>query len=317
MPPSPKKPRRKKADAGSRGLDPQEIASIRHAAAVDLGREIEADGGASLAEYKDPLSGRPVVFAILPVDQVEPTPYQRDLSESHLRRLVEVIDKVGIYLDPIIATREGPRRYWTPNGSHRLAAMKKLGVKAITALVLPEKEVSFKILALNTEKSHNLKEKSLEVIRMARALADGDRKESDLQLEFEEPVLLTLGVCYEQNGRFAGAGYRAALKRVEAFLDEPLAKALKRREARGQSLLALDVKVTGIIERLKARGITSPYLRAFVTARINPIRFAKTVSDTPEELLAKMHKAADKFDTEKVRADQVTASAGYVPDESD
>ena len=61
--------------------------------------------------------------------------------------------------------------YWTPNGNHRLPALKKLGVRTVVALLVPEPEVAFRILALNTEKAHNLREKSLETIRMARELA--------------------------------------------------------------------------------------------------------------------------------------------------
>ena len=280
-----RKPRRKKVEPASRGLPAGEIRSAPGPEVQELVRVIEEDGGAVLAPYRDPLSGTWLVMAALPIEQVEPTPYQRKLSEAHLKRLVEVMDKVAIYLDPIIATREGEKRYWTPNGNHRLNAMKKLGARAILALVVPEREIAFKILALNTEKSHNLKEKSLEVIGMARAIAaESERKESELGLEFEEPVLLTLGVCYEQNPRFAGAAYRPALRRVEEFMEKPLAKALEVREERGASLVAIDEKVTEIIAALKERGITSPYLRSFVTARINPVRFAKEVTMTPEEM---------------------------------
>ena len=71
--------------------------------------------------------------------------------------------------------------YWTPNGNHRLQALKKLGYRAVTALVVPDADIAFKILALNTEKAHNLREKSLETIRMARALAkDSDAPEDEL-----------------------------------------------------------------------------------------------------------------------------------------
>ena len=66
-------------------------------------------------------------------------------------------------LDPIIMVRHDDR-YWTPNGNHRLQALRKLGAKSVTALVVPEPEIAFKILALNTEKAHNLREKSLEAI---------------------------------------------------------------------------------------------------------------------------------------------------------
>ena len=299
-------------EPGSRGLSAQQMRGKPTAEIEELVAFVEEDGGTPFSPYRDPLGGEWLLLAALPVDQVEATPYQRDLSPAHLKRLSGVLDKVGMFLDPIIATREGPGKYWTPNGSHRLAAMKQLGGKAITALLVPDRKVAFKILALNTEKAHNLKEKSLEVIRMARALAvESDRNECELALEFEEPVLLTLGGCYEQNGRFSGGAYRPALVRVEEFLDEPLSAAVKVREKRAVGLLELDEKVSEIIAALKDKGIKSPYLRPFVTARINPVRFKKEVTDSPEELIVKMKAAAEKFDVHKVGADQVTATGGY------
>jgi ParB family chromosome partitioning protein len=306
-----KRTRKKKTEPGSRGLAAAETRGKVPAAIEELAERITADGGSALASYRDPLGGHWLVLAVLPLDGVQPTPYQRDLSEAHLKRLSAVLDKVGMLLDPIIATREEHGGYWTPNGNHRLAAMKALGAKAITALVVPDREVASKILALNVEKSHNLKEKSLEVIRMARAIAAaGGRKESDLALEFEEPALLTLGPCYEANGRFSGGAYRSPLIRVEAFLDQPIAKALATREKRAEALLALDRTVSEVVAALKERGIQSPYLKPFVVARINPIRFKKESSLSPEELIDKMQKAAARFDTAKVRADQVSAAGG-------
>ncbi len=313
MPAKPRKPRRKKAEPKSRGLAPAEMRGEAPPEIAALARDIEADGGVVLAPYREPLAGRWVVLAALPLDQVEPTPYQRDLSEAHLKRLTDVVDKVGIFLDPIVATREGPKCYWTPNGNHRRAALSKLGARSVTALVVPDPEIATRILALNTEKSHNLKEKSLEVIRMERALAAAGttRKESEMALEFEEPEYLTIGLCYEQNGRFAGGAYRPALRRTEEFLEKPLAKALEVRVARSVLLLELDAKVSEIIAALKERGLTSPYLRAFVTARINPVRFAKEVTMSPEELLKKMRAKAESFDVAKVRQDQVASAGGF------
>ena len=116
-----------------------------------------------------------MVQAALPIDLVEPTPYQRNLSDTHVRKLETVIGKIGRFLDPIIAVRiakpDYAAKYWVPNGNHRLQARRKLGARTITALLVPDTDVAFKILALNTEKAHNLKDKSLEVIRMARNLA--------------------------------------------------------------------------------------------------------------------------------------------------
>src|SRR5262249_40228594 len=144
-------------------------------------------------------------------------------------------------------------------------------------------------LALNTEKAHNLREKALEVIRMARDLAPrGDQTEKDYAVEFEEPAFLTLGVCYEKNGRFAGGAYHALLKRLDEFVGKPLVEALAAREERAAALLELDQAVAAAMAALKERGFESPYLRPFVIARINPIRFHKGAPPDFDETIAKM-----------------------------
>jgi ParB family chromosome partitioning protein len=193
---------------------PPKIAALRSA--------IEADGGSVLGVYRDPFGGNWQILAGLPVDKVVPTPFQRDLSEAHVGRLADVIDRLDRYLDPVIAVRTQDGQYWTPNGYHRASAVRRLGGRSITALVLADEEVAYRILALNTEKAHNLREKSLEVIRMARALAETERRpEKAFTLEFEEAAYLTLGLCYEERGRLAGGAYHPVLKRVDSFLDAP------------------------------------------------------------------------------------------------
>jgi ParB family chromosome partitioning protein len=189
--------------------------------------------------------------------------------------------------------------------------MRALGARSIVALVVPDADVAYKILALNTEKAHNLKEKALEVIRMARELARLDpRAESEFGLEFEEPGFLTLGCCYEQKARFAGGAYNPVLKRVESFLDLALPEALEVRQARAEKLLAVDAAVAEAVKELKERGFESPYLKAFVVARINPLRFKRGATGEPDEVLDKMLVAAEGFDAAKIRADQVATARG-------
>ncbi len=312
-----KKTTRKKkaaAEAGSRGIAADEMAAA--GAAAELEKSVAEDGGEVLASYRDPLGGHTTLFAALPIDRVEPTPFQRDLSAAHVKRLGEVIDKLDWFLDPIVVVRNDEGKYLTPNGNHRLSAMKNLGAKSIVALLVPEYEIAYKILALNTEKAHNLREKALEVIRMARSLAELDpRPEQEFALEFEEPTLITLGACYEQRGRFSGGAYNPVLKRVDGFLAEPLPQALEIRAARAQQVLELDDAVTEAVERCKAKGLESPYLRAFVVARVNPLRFRKEAGGDFDETIAAMTKAAKAFDPGKVSADQL-ATAGGAPDES-
>src|SRR5919106_6074004 len=134
---APAKRRPRKAQPKSRGLSPQEcrLETVPH----DIARRIGEEGGLILGCYNDPLGKNPVIVAILPIDSVEPTPFQRDLSQTHHRKLADVLNRTGMFLDPIIAVTAPERGFWTPNGMHRLMAMRRLGARAITALVLPKR----------------------------------------------------------------------------------------------------------------------------------------------------------------------------------
>ena len=158
--------------------------------AAEAAGVIERAGGCIVGSYKEPLGGHPVLLSILPVDAVEPTPFQRDLSDAHHKRLADVINKTGRFLDPIVAVPAPGGGFWTPNGRHRLEAMRRLGAKSIAALIVPDREVAWQILALNTEKAHNLKERSLEVVRIYRDLLNEDstRPESRFSFYLDDPA---------------------------------------------------------------------------------------------------------------------------------
>lgn len=310
-------PRRKKAAAGSVGLTAAEAGTVDARSLGELTSAVEQDGGAVLGSYRDPFGATPVLVVALPIDRVEPTPYQRDPSETHIKKLMTVIEKVGRFLDPIVLIRQDDG-YWTPNGNHRLQAMRKLGAKSIIGLLVPEPEVAFKILALNTEKAHNVKEKSLETIRMARALAlRREAKETDFEFEFEQAQFLTLGAAYEQRKSLSGGAYTSVLRRIDGFLDESMAKSLKERERRGNKVLALDDAVGKVVEALKAKGLTSPYLKAFVVARVNHIRFSKATEFDFDEVIDKMTASAKKFNVDKVKQDDVAKVGGGLPTDDD
>jgi len=278
---------------------------------------VENEGGSVVGACKDPLGGHPLAIAILPIDTVEPTPFQRDLSDAHHKKLAGVIERTGTFLDPIITVLAPDRGFWTPNGRHRLEAMRRLGAKAITALVTPDRQIAWQILALNTEKAHNLKERSLEVVRIYHGLVEEDdsRPESDFAFYLEEAALVTLGHCYEQTPKFAGAAYHPIVRRLEDFSDEPLRKAVHQHEKRARQVLDLEAKVADVVTRLKERGLTSPYLRTFVVSRINPLRWTKGDPPPLEEVLKTMRDRASKFNVEKIRPQDLASMAGGTPDE--
>ena len=180
---APAKRRPRKAKAGTRGLTPAETRLDElSGSAREVAERVESVGGHLLGSYSDPLGKQPILVAILPIDSVEPTPFQRDLSQVHHRKLADVLDRTGMFLDPIIAVTAPEKGFWTPNGMHRLMAMRRLGARAITALVVPKREIAWQILALNTEKAHNLREKALEVIRIYRGLLDEDSSRAEKRI---------------------------------------------------------------------------------------------------------------------------------------
>ncbi len=311
----------RKAKPGTRGLLPAECRlDPLPAEAEEVRARIEREGGLVLGAYSDPLGKNPLIFAILPIDRVEPTPFQRDLSQTHHRKLADVLDRTGMFLDPVIAVTAPDKGFWTPNGRHRLEAMRRLGARSITALIVPKREIAWQILALNTEKAHNLREKSLEVIRITRGLLgnaeDAKRAEREFAHYLEEASLVTLGVCYEQNGKFAGGAYNPIVRRLEKFSEEPLSKAIKSHERHAEMLMDLDARVAEVIAKLKARGFVSPYLRAFVVARINPLRWIQGEPPPLEEVLKTMRERAAKFNTERIKQEDL-ATVGGAPDAED
>ena len=316
---APRKPRKPKVEAGSTGLTAAECAAGEPPASfAPVEAALAAAGAAVVGRFREPLGGHWVALAILPIDQVEPTPYQRELSKAHADRLAGVIPKVGRFLDPIIVVPT-PDGFRAPNGMHRLSAMRTLGARAITALVVPEPEVAFRILALNTEKAHNLRDKSLEVVRMVRALVTdpvaGARAESDYTLELEQSAYLTIGICYQRNGRFSGGAYLPVVNKCEDWSDRPLREVLAEREVHADALLALDEAVNGAVQKLKDAGFNSGYLKPIVVARINPLRWVKAKPGTAvkgdfDQTMSKMLEGARSFDASKVGAADVAAAAG-------
>jgi ParB family chromosome partitioning protein len=314
----PRRPGRRKQAARSAGLEPADCSIGVTPDLAPAAERVEEEGGCVVATFRDPLGGHALVLAVVPIDRIEPTPFQRDLSEAHHKRLAEVIHKTGRFLDPVIAVPAPEKGFWTPNGYHRLEAMRRLGARSITALIIPDREVARQILALNTEKAHNLKERSLEVFRIYRGLVQEEPRELESRFSFylEDPSLVTLGIVYDQRKQFSGGAYHPVLRRVEEFADEPVAEAFETHRHRAALVAELEDRVAKIIAALKERGLQSPYLRSFVVARINPLRWIKGDDLPPaEKVLGTMLDRAAKFNLEKVKQQDLAGAYGAEADE--
>jgi ParB family chromosome partitioning protein len=171
--------------------------------------------------------------------------------------------------------------------------------------------VAFQILALNTEKAHNLKEKSLEVIRMYRGLLteDPESGEERYAFQFESPHFITLGLLYEQNKRFAGGAFAPILRRVDKFLKGAFPKAFTEREERAGMVRAVDETLGEVVARIKKRGINHPYVKNYVLARTTPLTRQRKTLPSFEQTWKRLAENLEAFDTAKVRYEDIQRSA--------
>lgn len=285
----------------------------------ELADQVAADGGHVLAAYREPVGNHWQLFALLPREAVAPTPYQRDLSPTHVKKLQAAVKKIERFVDPVVVVSPKAGTYWTPNGHHRLSVLGKLKARLVPAILIPEPEVAYQILALNTEKAHNLKEKSLEVIRMYRGLvAGGSRKsEEDYSFEFEAAHFATLGLRYEENRRFAGGAFAPILRRVDGFLKGRLSEALPRREERARKVADADAALGKVVAALKKRGINHPFVKNYVLARTTPLTRARKTLPSFDQTFTRLVGNLESFDVAKVRYEDVQRSALVAPPSGD
>jgi ParB family transcriptional regulator, chromosome partitioning protein len=280
-------------------------------AARALADQVARDGGHVLAVYQEPVGEHWQLFCLLPRTKLAASPYQRDVSPTHVKRLTEAVKRIDRFVDPILAVSPEPGVYWTPNGNHRRTALDKLKADYVPAILVVEPEVAFQVLPLNTEKAHNLKEKSLEVIRMYRALVEQQptSSEDDWALQFESPHFITLGLLYEQNKRFAGGAFAPILRRVDKFLKGTLRKNLQERTERAELVRATDETLGQVVAKVKKRGINHPYVKNYLLARTTPLTRARKTLPSFEQTFRKLRDNLEDFDVTKVRYDEIQRSA--------
>ncbi len=279
--------------------------------AQQLASQVERDGGRVLAIYQEPVGEHWQIFCLLPRERCEASPYQRDLSPTHVKRLSETVKRLDRFVDPIVAVSPRPGVYWTPNGNHRRAVLDRLKADLVPAILVVEREMLFEVLPLNVEKAHNLKEKSLEVIRMYRALVreEAGTTEEAWAAQFESAHFVTLGLLYEENKRFAGGAFAPILRRVDKFLKLTLPKGLEERKERADLVRAADEALGDAVQKIKKRGINHPYVKNYLLARTTPLTRARKALPPFDQTLRKLRENLKEFDVTKVRYDEIQRSA--------
>ena len=230
-----------------------------------------------------------------------------------------MIETLGRFLDPLIVRPSATTATWTPNGNHRLQAMRRLGAKAVVALLDPGTGRRLSDPgAQHREGAQPAREVAGDDPHGSRARR-GSRAQPEeaFAFQFEQPSFLTLGAALrvtptpERRRLPVGAAPDRRIPRQAVVESGHRARA-----AAPRLVLAIDDRVTAIVDKLKARGLTSPYLRPFVVARINPIRFSKATSFDFDDVMQKMTTAAGKVQYRfRVKPEEVTRASGPPVDE--
>jgi ParB family transcriptional regulator, chromosome partitioning protein len=245
--------------------------------------------------FKDPASRRDLTFAVIPTTNLEVISHQRKSSESHVKRLVDSVGRVGFLAPLVVVEREDGGGYFVIDGQHRLLAAKELGLRRLPAVIAP-RSAARRMLSLNVEKEPNIRERSAVALSIYQDIA---AKQPSLSEDDEEVVdsiqqahYVTLGFAYAQYGRLAGSSYEPILRKCDGFMDQPVADCLPVREGRAEKVVEAHRLVRSVTDQLKELGAWHEYVGAQIIAYANPLRRARkqhTFDDTFDKMIAKLH----------------------------
>jgi len=75
-------------------------------------------------------------------------------------------------------------------------------------------------------------------------------------------------------------------------------------------VIDLEEKVAAVVKKLKNVGWSAPYLRSFVVARINPLRWIKDEPPPLEERAQDNERASFEINVEKIKSQDLAGAAG-------
>ena len=192
-------------------------------------------GSEARLAFKDPANRRDLTFAVLPIAKVEVISHQRKASDTHVKRLVDSVGRVGFLAPVVVVEQEGGDGYLVIDGQHRLLAARELGLRRVPAVIAP-RSVARRMLTLNVEKEPNIRERSAVALSIYREMVATDPKMAEDDAEVIDAIqqahYVTLGLAYAQSGRLAGSSFEPILRKCDSFMDERLAECLPTRGAR-------------------------------------------------------------------------------------
>jgi ParB family transcriptional regulator, chromosome partitioning protein len=245
--------------------------------------------------FKDPANRRDLTFAVLPIASVEVISHQRKSSDTHVKRLVDSVGRVGFLAPLVVVEREGGDGYLVIDGQHRLLAAKELGLRRVPVVIAP-RSAARRMLTLNVEKEPNIRERSAvalsiyrEIVAIQPRIAEDDAEVIDA---IQQAHYVTLGLAYQQSGRLAGSSFEPILRKCDGFMDQRLTECLPIREARAARVVEAHSLVRSVTDQLKELGAWHEYAGAQIISFANPLKRARkqySFDDTFDKMIAKLN----------------------------
>jgi ParB family chromosome partitioning protein len=256
-------------------------------------RSPQSGSEAQLA-FKDPANRRDLTFAVLPITSLEVISHQRKSSDSHVKRLVDSVGRVGFLAPLVVVEREDGNGYLIIDGQHRLLAAKELGLRRVPTVIAP-RSVARRMLTLNVEKEPNIRDRSAVALSIYSEMVMTDPKLSEDDSEVSDAIqqahYVTLGLAYAQSGRLAGSAFEPILRKSDGFMDQPLTECLPIREGRAAKVVEAHRLVRVVTDRLKELGAWHEFVGAQIISYANPLKRARkqhSFDDTFDKMIAKL-----------------------------
>jgi ParB family chromosome partitioning protein len=252
-------------------------------------------GSEARLEFKDPANRRDLTFAVLPIADVDVISHQRKASETHVKRLIDSVERIGFLAPLVVVEREDGGGYLVIDGQHRLLAAKELGLRRVPAVIAPQ-SAARRMLTLNVEKEPNIRERSAVALSLYRELVETQPKWPEDHAEVVDSIqqahYVTLGLAYAESGRLAGSAFEPILRKCDSFMDQPLSECLPIRESRGSRVVEAHGLVRSVTNQLKELGAWHEYVGAQIISYANPLKRARkqySFDDTFNKMIAKLH----------------------------
>jgi len=248
-------------------------------------------------DFKDPAKRTNLTFAVVPVGSLEVISHQRKPSDTHVKRVIESVKRIGFVTPLVVVEREDAKGYFVIDGQHRLLVARELGLRRVPVVIAPRRAAR-RMLTLNVEKEPNIRERAAVALSIYRELVDTSPTLAEDDPEVTDATqhahYVTLGLAYAQFGRLAGSAYEPILRRCDGYLDGPLAECLPVREDRAGKVVEAHRLVRAITDQLKELGAWHEFVGAQIIAYANPLRRARkqhSFDDVFDKMIAKLREA--------------------------